>query len=653
MTATTSKPVTLKSECTVAAAALHLCRDDRPDDFASVFEEIVALGIEAFDDVQCRTIYTSTKKRVRESGRYSATWNDLASECGMTATELELFCFDHCSHFSFAAPEIVKLRDRRKLREAALNTQDANTALSKGDLSTARVCIETAARMTATGDESADLQAHFFRIGQERGLKEPERWKKMAVAVLDTLNRRGKFYFHADYRDFSTAMYFDARRKLLLLLDSDTFNAWLSEFVGINRTLPAYRFIFAAIQDAALTGPTTTAIVPELFWAARRGAIYLSNGDGHLVKITAQGVSLADNGTDEILFPAGRTLAPWKLSEIKNPFESCALFRELCSNAPHAKILFLLWVCSLPTGQRTKPPLVLTGPVGSGKTRLAVGICELLGLLPRVLKIEERSEGDLWTSLDAGGLVCLDNADTRIDWLPDALAAAATDGNKEKRRLYKDRETILLRARAWAVVTSANPTFAADAGLADRLLPIRLERRTTETAESALSDEIAANRDAGLSWLCEVLANALADIGPTLSGLNRRHPDFSTFAQKIGRAIGCEAEAIAALKSAEADKSRFNLENDDIGAALLDFMHGRGEWRGTADELHKALGESDAFILEHSNARKIGKRLVKLWPHLQAMFSARQDKDRDKLTRYTLAGNAGCGVCGVSRALFT
>lgn len=59
---------------------------------------------------------------------------------------------------------------------------------------------------------------------------------------------------------------------------------------------------------------------------------------------------------------------------------------------------------------------------------------------------------------------------------------------------------------------------------------------------------------------------------PTPTGLNRRHPDFAAFAVRLGRALGREAEAIAALQHAEADKSAFCLENDSIGAALLAYL---------------------------------------------------------------------------------
>jgi len=469
-----------------------------------------------------------------------------------------------------------------------------------------------------------DLQAQFFQIQMAKGLTPGERYNLMSKVVMEKLHACGRFFFHAEHRDFATAMFFDGQRKLLLPIANDQFLAWLSALIGINRTERSFQFILAAIQDEALTGKTT-GLLPESFWAARPGAVYISNGDGHVVRISAEGPSLVDNGTDEVLFPSGDTLKPWQLIEPKNPFEHCALFKSMSTTAPHGKLLFELWVCAMASNQRTKPPLVLSGPVGSGKTRIASGVAELFGLSPRITAITKNGEEDFWTQQHAGGMVCYDNADTRTDWLADALAAAATDGTREKRRLYTDTARIVQRARSWAIITSANPTFAADAGLADRLLVVRLERRTDETAESALSDEIALNRDAGMSWIADVISVALADDVAVPGGINKRHPDFASLAVKIGRAMGLEQDTMVALKNAEADKSMFNLENDEVGNAMIELMQTNSSFTGTAAELLEQLKTVDPSFEGRMSVKRLAKRIVRLWPHLVSMFDAKQE----------------------------
>ena len=462
--------------------------------------------------------------------------------------------------------------------------------------------------------------------------------------VVATLARIGRFYYHADLRDFNSCMFFDAKRKLLARTGSDAFGAWLSEWVGINRAEVLFRFIQSAVETAALSGPLTTGIVPEAYWARRDGALYLSNGDGQIARIKNDGVAIVDNGTDGVLFAAGRTLTAWKITTPRDAFETCRLFSGTNCEAAHGKDLLRLWLYSLATNPRSKPPLCLAGEIGSGKTRTVKGMAELLGLPFIAQKVEEDAESSFWPCVNDGGIYCLDNADTKCRWLPDALANAATDGCSQRRKLYTNSETVTLRARAWLAITTANPTFASDAGLADRLLLLRLGRHTGETSDGALSDEITANRDAGLSHMATVLRAALADSAPVPTGLNRRHPDFAAFAVKIGRALGRESEAVAALKQAEADKSAFCLENDSIGAALLNYLNRAKSFNGPAADLVSCLVSVDGELAGQLSAKRLGKRLAAIWPHLQGVLEkCQKHQDRNKITIFTFkaAGYAG------------
>ncbi len=425
---------------------------------------------------------------------------------------------------------------------------------------------------------------------------------------------------------------------------SDAFTAWLSDWLKINRADTVFKYITLAIETTALSDTDSTGILPEVFWASRPGAIYLSNGDGCAAKITAVGVALVDNGTDGVLFAAGRTLAPWALTTPRDAFETCGLFRNAHTSAGHGRLLVQLWVYSLASNPRSKPPLCLSGDIGSGKTRLAKGFAEFFGLPFVAHKVEESKEADFWPCCDAGGIFTLDNADSRVKWLPDAVANAATDGCSRQRKLYTNSETVILRARAWLVITTANPTFASDSGLADRLILGRMEPSGAETSDAALTHEILAARDAGLSHVAQTLRAALADTAATPPGLNARHPDFAAFAVRIGRALGREADAITALQTAEADKAAFCLENNPIGAALLAYLQQAGSFTGTAAELAPRLCEIDPDFQGKLSGKRLGKRLAALWPHLvKSLAIARKDTDRNHCTAYTFkAANAGC-----------
>jgi hypothetical protein len=504
--------------------------------------------------------------------------------------------------------------------------------------------VSTAKGNDNGSDKPANICAKIVGIMSNTRATHVERHEAIAKAVVVELRRRGRFYFHALHRDYATAMHFDGTTKRLLRVQADEFLSGVAMLTGVNRGNPVFRYIQAAVEDAALT--IGAGIVPEAFWASRVGVVYVSNGDGSVARIADGVVSVVDNGTDNVLFAAGATLRPWTLTEARDPFATCSLLRDANYADAHSKMLLKLWMLSLPTNPNCKPPLSTAGLIRSGKTRTVRGICELYGL-PFAAKEpnkSERSETDFWVAMDGGGLFCLDNCDNKVDWLPDAVAAASTGVGDIRRQLYTERATMELKPRAWLALTSANPTFAADVGVADRLLAVRLNQRTGENSDEALSVEIAGYRDAALSWIVNTLATALADTEKVPAGLNKRHPDFAAFAVRLGRALGCEEDAVAALAAAETDKSRLCLENDPVGAALLammgddnpGFQGNAGELLARYDDQMKIVGglakyDSDFSPMSKGNtgkplwsAKRLGKRMATLWVHIEAMFDAKR-----------------------------
>ena len=486
---------------------------------------------------------------------------------------------------------------------------------------------------------SAEVRGQIISILTDKEFSLAKKRIKIADAVVDALARRGQFFFDIGARNFKSTMFFDRDRKRLEQIASDPFHAWLSDWLRTNRADPIFTHVIREIETVALSEKYSKGIGPDKFWASRPGAIYLSNGDAAFVKITAHAVQLMDNGADKVLFAAGNTLAPWKLIEPLDPFETCSAFKGANCAASHGLDLLRLVTSTLPSNPAKKPPLCFVGPIGSGKTRLAEAIAELYGIPFVANNVSEIGDDDFWVSADAGGLFTLDNCDTHIKWLADAVAAHATGGHRDKRKLYTDSEKVTLHARAWLCLTTANPTLASDAGLADRLLVVRMNRRDADTEDSKLSAEIKEHRDAGLSFIAQTLGKALADSGPVQAKLNLRHPDFATLAIKIGRAIDRETQAINALASAERDKFLFCLENDFVAAPLLDYLDQKKTFTGTASELRDALTELDPGFINKDgkpSAKSIGRRLQTLWPYLTSSLPvATKDKDRTRTITYT------------------
>ncbi len=461
-------------------------------------------------------------------------------------------------------------------------------------------------------------------IAKELSGKRPD-FAKIAGIVCDQLLSRGSFYRPIEAPSFKGALFFDRETKTLENIQADTFKQTVSDRFGINRAATCWKHVWAAVENLSI-GPNSTPTEPEAFWAARPGSVYLSNGPGAIVRIRAEGVDLCDNGTDGVLFPRGQTIAPWMLTTPVDPFERCSLFRGLSTTAGHGPLLAKLWALSLPTCPANKPPLVMAGPIGSGKTRFVLGLLQLYGLdqAGRVLALDDNRESDFWPVLDAGGVLIADNADTKVQWLPDALAQAATGLGRAQRKLYTEKDLVAHRARSWIALTTARPeAFAGDPGLADRLLIVRMDRRRGETRDADLSREIAEARNAGLSWVAQTIATALADGTEAPPGLNQRHPDFARFAFRLGRALDREAEAVEALSAAEADKALFCIENDPVGVALLGFIADQVDFEGTARQLLEGLKERGQIEPESRLSPKgVGRKIEGLWPHIEKVFDA-------------------------------
>ncbi|HRR33988.1 MAG TPA: CHC2 zinc finger domain-containing protein, partial [Kiritimatiellia bacterium] len=440
----------------------------------------------------------------------------------------------------------------------------------------------------------AFLRGLLIAIMIDKDISGMQKKRSMCGEVCAWLGRRGRFYYDLHDRGHGTAMWFDAREKRLHRVSQDYFRSWLSRATAFSREFRDYRMFISAVEDEALIGEATTGITPRRYWHREGDAIYLSCGEGRMAKVTAESVGMVDNGTDGVVFEQGYALDRWKLvpeEDAQDPFAACRVFSDISTVDGRGLMLVRLWLAGMFGVTGWKPLLVLSGDVGSGKTRVAVAMFQLLGIPSRVTGIDGLGNiKDFWTSIDKGGLFCLDNADHHIPWLPDALSVISTGGTFEKKKLYTDMETVTQEARCWAVITSANPSFASDAGLGDRLITVNLQRVERDTAESVLTREIEERRDAGLSWLCHVMRRALADQEPVPKRMNRRHPDWAEWVYRLGRAAGMAAEAERAIRENESYKALFAVSNDALGRFLLQGL--RGGFRGSAAELAQHLQET-------------------------------------------------------------
>jgi hypothetical protein len=482
------------------------------------------------------------------------------------------------------------------------------------------------------------LPARILNILTDSNISGPVKIVRIVNETLGELERRGRFFAEDEEETHGGSFHFDRANMKLLRVGSDMFQSRLAGLTGINRANIIFTAVMRAVEDRAIMAEK---IRPERFTALREGAVYISCGESRVVKITANGAELVDNGTDGVLFEASGSLKPWSLAKPENPFDRCAVFRNAKFKNKHHRLLFIAWMLSTIMTCDSKPPLVIVGVYRSGKTTLVVAFMHMLGFIaPSGEDLASMKDDDFWVRVDAGGIVVLDNVDTVVKWFANALQIASTGaGSRTKRMLYKDREIVRLTARAWLAITSTNPTFAEDAGLADRLLVVRLDSREDDTCgDEMLNAEVRLHRDAGLSFVADIWHRVLADSEPVEDSVNRRHPGWGEIAVKIGRALGQEREMIAALGSAETDKAMINIENNPLGQALVDLLSEPGcRFDGTAAELlNKLQGVSSTIAPPRWSAQRVGKKLDAGRIHLSKVFDISSEKKGGKATRLSI-----------------
>lgn len=495
------------------------------------------------------------------------------------------------------------------------------------------------------------------------------RCKAWSAAIW--LLMRGAFFWHEEMCDFGSCMFLDRSPEgcRLMCVMSDEFFSFLSSAAGFEDVDPHKGDLGRAlglVKQIAMDPAYSRGTVPGHSWERLGNAVYVSSGDTQMCRIADGRAEMVPNGTDGMLFLRGKTLAPWSLLDGGgiDPFATARLFRGAAFADTHGLMNVRLWVLNLFASHATKPPLLITGGAGSGKTRMAKGIKEILGirlngkpdLSVQTIENGDRGQDNFWSTINDGKLEVFDNFDTKVSWASDALQTAATDGQTKRRTLYTTAGVSIIRARAHMILTSNNPLFTTEGngGMADRLITIPLALNRAKSEDVELSREIAENRNQYMTWLVRTVAKALADQGAVDSSINRRHPDYGIFSVRAGRVLGMESEVVAALGSAEGSKSLLPILNDGIAREIWAVLAGhKWRWEGSSSDMAAAVvarvggDEKDGGAAGFFNGRRIGKALSRYQRQFSLLCAMHEPRIASGKTLYSFSGLTALGSVSV------
>jgi hypothetical protein len=255
------------------------------------------------------------------------------------------------------------------------------------------------------------------------------------------------------------------------------------------------------------------------------------------------------------------------------------------------KVLFIVYVVACLIPDIAHPVPVLHGGQGAAKTTLFMVVRRLVDpSVTETLSLPTKPE-EFIQQLSHNWMPLFDNLTTLPAWMSDVFCRAVTGQGFSKRELFSDDDDVIYQFRRCCGMNGIN-IAATKPDLLDRAILFHLEAigRQKRRSETAFWADFEKQRAMLFGAALDVLAKAIA-LRPTviLNGLPRM-ADFALWGCAIAQAAGyTQKEFLDAYEANFALRNQEILAGSEVADSLLRFMHGRGQWRGTASELHAEL----------------------------------------------------------------
>lgn len=304
---------------------------------------------------------------------------------------------------------------------------------------------------------------------------------------------------------------------------------------------------------------------------------YLSAYNGRMYKIDGSDITDAACGEDGVFFidddngvhcdpdigPHGRLID--RLTSIN--FAAHGL-SGITAEQQRMALIIWLFALALPDFMPTKPILLLEGQKGSGKTAaIVLTQLALMGAsLPMIL--QKNKEDDFGTILLRSPIALFDNTDSYIEWVPDAICSYTTGGVWNKRKLYTDDESMVIRPHAFIAIATRNPASFRRDDVADRCVILRLERRASFIDFHQLQQQVLDERCILLGeymWFIGQIINEIRANTAVMGTTTHRMADFAALGNAVGKIMGWEISAIEELMLAlQGERDAFINEEDPL-----------------------------------------------------------------------------------------
>jgi hypothetical protein len=297
------------------------------------------------------------------------------------------------------------------------------------------------------------------------------------------------------------------------------------------------------------------------------GATWLDLGrnDGQSIRIHPDGWDIAVPDPHEVRWRRTQLTGELPLPTKDTDGKGIDLLLRLCNFATaETECLALAWLIGCLEPSVPVPAPFLTGPQGAGKStggRMLLRIIEgMSGDLRRAPKDEE----NLIAAVAAGWVTALDNLSHMTPDLSDAMCCIVTGAENVKRALFTDGDVVRARYRRPLLMTGIDVGVIRP-DLAERLLPLRLERPRTRRTEAELWAEFEEVLPVILGSLLDLTVQVRAAEAETPTDL--RMADFARLCAQLDAATGLGA--LAAYRASLDDLNDDVIEGDLLAQTVL------------------------------------------------------------------------------------
>ncbi|MEV4425008.1 ATP-binding protein [Streptomyces sp. NPDC049602] len=297
------------------------------------------------------------------------------------------------------------------------------------------------------------------------------------------------------------------------------------------------------------------------------GATWLDLGrnDGQSIRIHPTGWDILTPDPQEVCWRRTQLTGELPLPAKDTNGKGIDLLMRLCNFAnAEVESMVIAWLIGCLGPSVPVPAPFLTGPQGAGKSTGARMLLRIIEGMSSDLRRAPKDEENLIAAVAAGWVTALDNLSHLTPDMSDAMCCIVTGAENVKRALFTDGDVVRSRYRKPLLLTGIDVGVIRP-DLAERLLPLRLERPKVRRTEAELWAEFAEILPIILGSLLDLTVKVRATEADIPTDL--RMADFAHLCAQLDAATGFGA--LDAYRASLDDLNDDVIEGDLLAQTVL------------------------------------------------------------------------------------